>query len=92
MNLLPTLLIQLAQDFQNLSPEDEDKLIRFVINLLHPDQIMSKVLCCEYLGISRSTFDNLIKNGYIPKGEKIEGFTELVWHKYQLDQYLNNRV
>ena len=92
MNLLPTLLIQLAQDFQNLSPEDEDKLIRFVINLLHPDQIMSKVLCCEYLGISRSTFDNLIKNGYIPKGEKIDGFTELIQHKYQLDQYLNNRV
>lgn len=92
MNLLSTLLIQLAQDFENLHPEDEDKLIRFVINLLHPDQIMSKVLCCDYLGISRSTFDNLIKSGLIPKGEKIDGFVELVWHKYQLDQYLNNRV
>lgn len=92
MNTLSTLLIQLAKDFQNLRPEDEDRLIRFIINLLHPDQIMSKVLCCEYLGISRSTFDNLVKNGLIPKGEKIEGFVELIWHKYQLDLYLNNRV
>nr|DAM09941.1 MAG TPA: excisionase [Caudoviricetes sp.] len=31
---------------------------------------MSKIQACDYLGISRATFDNYVKNGWIPKGYK----------------------
>lgn len=28
---------------------------------------MSKIQACDYLGVSRATFDNYVKNGWIPK-------------------------
>jgi excisionase family DNA binding protein len=31
---------------------------------------LSKAQACEYLNISRSTFDKMIKEGKIPKGKK----------------------
>ena len=51
---------------------------------------MSKIQSCEYLGVSRATFDNLVRSGFIPKGRKQEGFKELSWSKIDLDLYLNN--
>lgn len=37
---------------------------------------MSKIQACDYLGVSRATFDNYVKNGWIPKGYKQDGFKE----------------
>ena len=48
---------------------------------------MSKIAACDYLGVSRATFDNYVKNGYIPKGEQKYGFKELSWRKYDLDKF-----
>lgn len=46
---------------------------------------MSKVQACDYLGVSRATFDNYVRDGFIPKGVKQEGFKELSWNKADLD-------
>lgn len=46
---------------------------------------LSKAQACEYLNISRSTFDKMIKEGKIPKGKKRQGFKELSWTKEQLN-------
>jgi predicted DNA-binding transcriptional regulator AlpA len=51
---------------------------------------MSKIQSAEYLGVSRATFDNLVKDGFIPKGMKQDGFKELSWSKIDLDLYLHN--
>lgn len=40
-------------------------------------QRMSKIQACDYLGVSRATFDNYVRDGFIPKGIKQEGFKEL---------------
>lgn len=37
----------------------------------------------------RATFDNYVKNGWIPKGYKQDGFKELSWMKSDLDFYLD---
>lgn len=50
---------------------------------------MSKVMACDYLGVSRATFDNYVRNGFIPKGIKEDGFKELSWNKSDLDIFLN---
>lgn len=50
---------------------------------------MSKIQACDYLGVSRATFDNYVKNGWIPKGYKQDGFKELSWMKSDLDFYLD---
>lgn len=55
----------------------------------NPDQRMSKIQACDYIGVSRATFDNYVKDGFIPKGIKQEGFKELSWQKSDLDIFLS---
>lgn len=50
---------------------------------------MSKVMACDYLGVSRATFDNYVRDGFIPKGIKEDGFKELNWYRSDLDNYLH---
>ena len=52
---------------------------------------MSKEQACEYLNISRSRFDDKIREGLIPKGRKRVGFKELVWWKDELDNIKNKK-
>ena len=50
---------------------------------------MSKVMACDYLGVSRKKIDNYVKDGFIPKGIKEDGFKELNWYRSDLDVFLN---
>lgn len=60
-------------------------------NIANPDQRMSKIQACDYIGVSRATFDNYVKDGFIPKGIKQEGFKELSWNKADLDIFLSSQ-
>lgn len=53
-------------------------------------QELSKDQACSFLNISRSKFDNLVKEGRLPKGRKVRGFSELRWYKDELLQAINN--
>lgn len=48
-------------------------------------EVMSKEKACNYLNLSKSRFDDLIRAKKIPKGRKRVGFKELVWFKDELD-------
>ena len=48
-------------------------------------QAMSKEDACIYLNISRSRFDDLVREGRLPRGRKRRGFKELVFYKDELD-------
>ena len=48
------------------------------------NESLSKAQACEYLNLSRSKFDNLVREGRIPRGKKIKGFKELQWRKCDL--------
>lgn len=45
---------------------------------------LSKTQAYQQLGISRAKFDQLVKEGKLPKGQKRLGFKELVWYKDEL--------
>ena len=47
-------------------------------------ELLSKEQACSYLNVSRSTFDNMVRDGDIPKGRKVRGFKELFWNKNDL--------
>ena len=47
---------------------------------------MSKYQAYTYLNMSRATFDNLVREGKLPKGVKVAGFKELFWYKKDLDK------
>lgn len=75
----------------NMTTEQQSKIISVLSNIANPDQRMSKIQACDYLGVSRATFDNYVRDGFIPKGIEQEGFKELSWHKVDLDLYLASK-
>lgn len=48
-------------------------------------EAMSKEQACNYLNLSRSRFDDLVREKKIPKGKKRVGFKELSWFRDELD-------
>lgn len=62
----------------------EEEAMEIMAVLSH--EAMSKDQACTYLNLSRSRFDDLVREGKIPKGKKKRGFKELFWYKDQLDQ------
>ena len=86
------LLQELIDDIKNDKYECDNEQIETTLDLLkglRNDKIFSKSQACAYLNVSRSTFDNYIRNGFIPKGEKRLGFKELSWKKEDLDSFNN---
>ena len=76
----------------NLSYEQQCNLIRVLSNVdSGQDNEMNKTQAADYLGVSRATFDNYIKDGFIPKGKQIGQFKELRWYKSDLDLFLINQ-
>ena len=57
-------------------------------------EVKSKEQACKYLNLSRSRFDDLVREKKLPKGKKRTGFKELRWYKDELDiaiRKLNNK-
>ena len=48
-------------------------------------EVMSKEQACIYLNLSRSRFDDLVREKKMPKGKSRVGFKEKVWYKDELD-------
>ena len=86
-NLLQQIINDIDSNNTNLTYEDQMKALRFIQNMVDKNCRMSKMQACDYLGVSRATFDNYVKNGWIPRGEKQDGFKELSWMKSDLDIY-----
>ena len=69
---------------------DEGELIEIANILkecLRKDIPMSKYQAYTFLNISRATFDNLVREGKLPRGKKVPGFKELQWYKKDLLKY-----
>lgn len=47
-------------------------------------EALSKDQACSYLRIKRSRFDELVREGKLPKGRKVRGYKELRWYKDEL--------
>lgn len=51
---------------------------------------LSKEEACDFLNVSRATFDNYVGLGKLPKGRKIKGKKELVWYKDELQECIDS--
>ena len=51
-------------------------------------EVLSKDEACNYLNLSRSRFDDLVREGKIPKGKKRRGFKELIFYKDELTKII----
>ena len=80
--VLATLLRQVADELEQGKFTCDDIEIMASISALsnfRTEPTLSKAQACEYLQISRSTFDVYVKHGILPKGRKTSGFKELSW-------------
>ena len=89
--LLNYLIKDIDAGNSNLSEEDCLKIINVIKEYITTDVEFSKYQAYSYLNISRAKFDNLVKEGELPKGRKIEGFKELRWNKKEIDEYVRRR-
>ena len=92
LQIIKKLLQQIIDDIDsnnsNISEKQQFEVIQFIQKINTKE--LSKLEAAEYLGVSRATFDNYVRNGLIPKGKKKVGFKELSWNKFDLDKYLEN--
>ena len=68
----------------NATEEELIQAAKMLNELTRKDKPMSKYQAYTYLNISRATFDNLVREGKIPRGRKVPGFKELMWQKKDL--------
>ena len=90
-SLIKTLSNQLKRvtndlDCGNTDATEEEliEVIDFVNKVIRKDEPLSKYQAYTYLNISRAKFDNLVREGRLPKGQKVPGFKELRWYKRDL--------
>lgn len=82
--LLVRLLRETAEKIDTGNCElSETEAMEIMSVLSH--QVMSKEDACVYLNMSRSKFDDLVKEGRMPRGRKRRGFKELSWFKDEID-------
>ena len=90
LGLLRELLQQLIDDIDsrnsNISEVDQLKAIELIQKITSKE--LSKIESADYIGVSRATFDNYVREGLIPRGTKRSGFKELSWNKSDLDKFL----
>lgn len=55
------------------------------------EEKLSKYQACKLVNCSRATFDNLVRDGKIPKGKKQIGFKELYWNKSEILEAIKNK-
>lgn len=88
-NILQQFIDDIDADNTNLNYEQQCNIIRVLSNVnLGQDNEMNKTQAADYLGVSRATFDNYVRDGFIPKGKQIGNFKELRWYKSDLDLFL----
>lgn len=88
-SLLQKFIDDIDADNTNLSYEQQCNIIQVLSNVnIGQDNEMNKTQAADYLGVSRATFDNYVRDGFIPKGKQVGKFKELRWYKSDLDLFL----
>ena len=91
-NLLQQHIDNIDSGNTNIDFQQQSDIIKILSNVnLGQDNEMNKTDAADYLGVSRATFDNYVRDGFIPKGKQVGKFKELRWYKSDLDLFLINQ-
>lgn len=95
LKLIRKLLLQIVERIDagnsNMTEEEALKAIQYLSAVTDKEKRLSKYQACKYLGVSRATFDNYVRAGFIPKGLHQQGFKELSWSQKDLDNFIKSR-
>lgn len=93
LHIIKTLLQKYIDDIDadnsNISYEQQCAILKVLSNVnTGQENEMNKTQAADYLGVSRATFDNYVRDGFIPKGKQVGNFKELRWYKSDLDLFM----
>ena len=93
IQLIKSILKQFIDDIDSGNSNINEQQQEELLNLLQKfnQKELSKIEAANYIGVCRATFDNYIDRGWIPKGQKRQGFKELRWNKSDLDEFIKNK-
>lgn len=87
-NLLVKIINDIDAGNSNITENEAMELTKVLQSYTDKTVKMSKYQACQYLNISRATFDNYVREGKLPKGTHQAGFKELSWSQKDLDAYI----
>lgn len=90
-NLLQSIINDIDCGNSNIDEKDALNIINIIKHYTDKTQKLSKYQACQKLNISRATFDNLVREGVIPRGQKVAGFKELFWVEKDLNNIMKSR-
>ena len=83
LKVIRELLLKMADNIDagnsNLTEDEALQAISYLKELTNKEKRLSKCEAYRYLNVSRATFDNYVREGKLPKGQKQAGFKELSW-------------
>lgn len=92
LKVIRRILLKIIDDIDsgnsNLSEDEALEVLDNLKRLSNKEKRLSKYSACQYLNVSRATFDNYVREGKIPKGKHEIGFKELSWDKKTLDEFI----
>jgi predicted DNA-binding transcriptional regulator AlpA len=84
-------LLQIINDIDagnsHITEEEAIELAKVIQSYTDKTQKLSKYKACQYLNVSRATFDNYVREGLLPRGKKEIGFKELFWVEKDLEEF-----
>lgn len=93
LNLIKKILLKIVDDIDagnsNISEKEALELTKVLQSYTDKTSKLSKYQACQYLNMSRASFDNYVREGKIPQGKKEAGFKEKFWIKKDLDSIKN---
>ena len=85
------ILLRVAGDIDagnsNITEEEGLELMKHLNVLTNWDTRISKYEAIKILGVSRATFDNYIRAGKLPEGQRQVGFKEKFWLKRDIEEF-----
>lgn len=89
LGTIKSILQQFINDIDtgnsNITETQQEELLNLVQKISSKE--LSKTDAADYIGVSKSTFDNYVRKRLLPKGVKSSGFKELRWYKSELNKY-----
>lgn len=83
LKVIRELLLKIVDNIDvgnsNLTEDEALQAISYLKELTNKEKRLSKCEAYRYLNVSRATFDNYVREGKLPKGQKQAGFKELSW-------------
>lgn len=92
LKVIRNLLLKIADNIDagnsNITENEAMELAKVLQSYTDKTIKMSKYQACQYLNMSRATFDNYVREGKLPRGKKEAGFKELFWEAKDLDEFI----